>query len=269
MLTSRSLFWKLNIGPSFSFRIGSQGPQTTINTFRFKDARTSFSASPLAFSETIPYPAFGAGLSFGWRPLENSGVYVNGVLNDMNGNPSQGSLNWSHLQWGQLFAGVEVGKQWRRENGEYDQLALLVFHAGTRSIFSPTTSPNKAGGGFKILGEKQWGSIVFFANYTYNTARGGGISTTFSGNTVAAGAALLRRFGIRGELAVAGMWSQPFKDIFPGSGQRDQWGVETYWNIAMTPNSTFTPGVQLIYHPSFNPRSNYIVVPSIKFRVSL
>ena len=263
------LFWDQKIGPDFSFRIGNQGPQTTINSFRFKDARTSFTASPLAFSETIPYPAFGAGLSFRWRPLEGSGLFVNGVLNDMNGNPSQGSLNWSHLAWGQLFAGVEIGKQWRREDGEYDQLALDVFHAGTRSIFSPNTTPNQAGGGFKVLGEKQWGCVVAFANYTYNTARGGGISTTFSGNTAVAGVALLRPFGILGEVAVAGMWSQPFRNLFPGSGQRDQWGVQTYWNMAVTPNSSLTPGIQFIVDPSFNPKVDFLVIPSVTFRVSL
>ena len=263
------LFWEQKIGQDFSFRIGNQAPQTTINTFRFKDARTSFTASPLAFSETIPYPAFGAGLSFRWRPIEGSGLYVNGVLNDMNGNPSQGNLNWSHIQAGQLFAGVEIGKQWPGENGEYDQLALVIFHAGTRSIFSPTTTPNKAGDGFKILGEKQWGRVVAFAAYTYNTARGGGISTTFSGNTAVAGAALLRPFGIDGEVAVAGMWSQPFRDIFPGSGQRQQWGIEFYWNLAVTPNMTVTPDIQLILHPSFNPRTNFVAVPALKFRISL
>jgi Carbohydrate-selective porin, OprB family len=263
------LFWEQRIGPTFSFRVGNQGPQATINTFRFKDARTSFTASPLAFSETIPYPAFGAGLSFRWRPIEGGGLFMNGVLNDMNGNPSQGSLNWSHLQLGQLFGGIEVGKQWRRENGEYDQLALDVFHAGTRSIFSPNTTPNKAGAGFKILGEKQWGPIVGFAAYTYNTAQGGGISTTFSGNTAVAGVALLRPFGIVGEAAVAGMWSLPFDNIFPGSGQRAQYGMETYWNIALTPNTTVTPGIQLIFNPSFNPTVNFIAVPDVKFRVSI
>ena len=263
------LFWEQRIGPTFSFRVGNQGPQATINTFRFKDARTSFTASPLAFSETIPYPAFGAGLSFRWRPIEGSGLFMNGVLNDMNGNPSQGSLNWSHLQLGQLFGGIEVGKQWRRAGGEYDQLALDVFHAGTRSIFSPNTTPNKAGGGFKILGEKQWSRIVGFAAYTYNTAQGGGISTTFSGNTSVAGVALLRPFGIVGEAAAAGMWSLPFKNILPGSGQRAQYGMETYWNIAVTPNSTITPGIQLIFNPSFNPTVNFIAVPDVKFRVSI
>jgi hypothetical protein len=116
------------------------------------------------FSETIPYRAFGAGLSFRWPPIQGSGLYVNGVPNDMNGNPSRGNLNWSHLQIGQLFVGVEVGKQSRRPNGEYDQLVLLVFPAGARSIFNPNTTPNKEGGGFKVLGEKRWGPVAAFAN---------------------------------------------------------------------------------------------------------
>ncbi len=65
------------------------------------------------------------------------------------------------------------------------------------------------------------------------------------------------------------MWSQPFKNIFPGSGQRDQWGIDTYWNIALTPNSTIAPGIQLIANPSFNPKVDFIAIPDLKFRVSL
>ena len=56
-------FWEQRLGSEFTFRVGNQAPQAIINTFRFKDARTSFTASPLAFGETIPYPAFGAGIS--------------------------------------------------------------------------------------------------------------------------------------------------------------------------------------------------------------
>lgn len=263
------LFWEQHIGRNFNFRIGNQAPQTTVNTFRFKDARTGFTASPLAFSETIPYPAFGLGFSFRWRPLPGRGLYVNGVANDMNGNPGQGVLDWSKARFSQLFVGVEVGHQWRRAGGEYDQLALLLFNAGDRRTFNPEFTPNEPGSGFKILGEKQWNRIVGFAAYTYNTARGGGISTTFSGHTAVAGAALLRPFGVRGEAAVAGMWSRPFRDIFPGSGQRDQFGLETYWNVAVTPNMTLTPGLQLIFNPSFNPRDDIIAVPHLKFRVFL
>ena len=263
-----NFFWDQKLGPDLTVRVGNQPPQAILNTFRFKDARTSFTASTLAFSETIPYPAFGAGVSFRWRPSALPGVFVNGDVNSMNGNPGQGSLNWKDLEWGQLFVGGEIGKQWRRDNGEYDQLAIDFFHAGTRSILNPDTGPNAPGGGFKVLGEKQWGPIVAFANYTYNTAKGGGISTTFSGNTAVAGVAYVQPFGIRGEMAISGMWSQPFDNIFPGSGQRDQYGIETYWNMAMTQNSTFTPGIQLIEHPSFNPKVSFLAIPSIKFRVA-
>jgi len=262
------LFWEQHLGPNFSFRIGNQAPQPTLNFFRFKDARTGFTASPLAFHETIPYPAFGAGISFRWRPFGDT-FYINAAVNDMNGNPGVTPLDWSLLDINELFWGVEIGKQFPRPNGAFDHVSLNLFYAGTRSIFNPDTTPNEAGGGFKINVERQWDDIVGFASYTYNTARGGGISTTFSGNTAYAGVALLRPFGIRGEAAIAGMWTRPFKDIFPGSGQRDQYGIETYWNMALTPNSTLTPGIQLIFNPAFNPTVDFIAVPHIKFRVSL
>jgi hypothetical protein len=264
-----NFFWDQKLGPDLIIRVGNEAAWAVLNTFRFKDARTSFTASPLAFSETIPYPSFGAGVSFRWRPSALPGFYANGAVNSMNGSPSEGSLNWKDLKWGQLFVGVEVGQQWRRDNGEYDQLSLLVFHAGTRSIKNPDTNPNAPGGGFKVLGEKQWGPIVAFASYTHNTAKGGGADATFSGNTAVAGAAYLQPFGIKGEIAMAGMWSLPFDNIFPGSGQRGQYGLDAYWNMAITQNSTLAPDVQLIMHPSFNPKVNFVAVPAIKFRVAL
>lgn len=262
-----NLYWDQKIGNDLILRFGNQAPQAVLNTFRFKNGATQFTGSPAEFSETIPYPTFGAGASFRWRPSAYPGFYVNGDVNSMNGNPGQGSLNWKDLKWSQLFVGVEVGKQWLRENGEYDQLSLLVFHAGTRSILKPE-GPNSAGGGFKILAEKQIGQFVLFANYIYNTAKGGGISTTFSGNTAVAGVALLRPFDIRGEIAFAGMWTKPFRDIQSGSGQRIQYGIETYWNMALTESVSLTPGTQLIQHPSFNPRVSFLAIPSIKFKVS-
>jgi hypothetical protein len=262
-------FWEQRLGSEFTFRIGNQAPQAIINTFRFKDARTGFTASPLAFGETIPYPAFGAGVSFRWRPNFSPGFFVNGAINSMNGNPGFGSLNWSKVGTGEWFYGLEVGKQWRRANGEFDLIAVNIFHADTRSTFNPDTTPNKAGWGFKVLGEKQWGNIVAFASYVHNTARGGGISTTFSSDTITGGVARLRPFGIRGEVAIGAMWTKPFEDLIPGVTLRNQYGVQTYWNIAVTPSSTMTPAIQLIANPSFNPTVDFMAIPSLTFRIAL
>ena len=88
------LFWEQQLGPAFSFRIGNQGPQSVFNFFRFKDARTGFTSSPLAFNETIPYPTFGLGGSFRWQPVASDPeVYVVGILNDMNGDPADLGLD--------------------------------------------------------------------------------------------------------------------------------------------------------------------------------
>jgi hypothetical protein len=62
------LFWEQKIGPEFSFRFGNQAPHAILNTFRFKDAPTSFTASPVAFSESIPYPASAQAFPFDGAP---------------------------------------------------------------------------------------------------------------------------------------------------------------------------------------------------------
>ncbi len=262
------LFWEQQLGPQLSFRIGNQGPQAVFNFFRFKDARTGFTASPFAFNETIPYPTFGLGASFRLRPLATDpGVYVVGTLNDMNGDPAALGLDWSTFGKGQYFYGLEIGKDWRRDDGEFDHLHLDLFHADTRSTRNPDTTPNEAGGGFKLAGEKQINRLVGFANYTYNTAEGGGISTTFSRHTAVAGVAYLRPFGVQGEVAAGATWAQSFANLAPGVGVRNQYGVETYWNIGITPNSTATPGIQLIFNPAFNPHASFAAVPHFKFRI--
>lgn len=47
---------------------------------------------------------------------------------------------------------------------------------------------------------------------------------------------------------------------------QDQFGLESYWKILMTPNSWLTPGVQVVFDPAFNPDEEVIVIPHVKFR---
>ncbi len=263
------LFWEQRLGSNFSFRIGNTIPTAVYNFSRFKDARTSFTASPFAFHEMIPYPTFGLGASFRWTPLATDReVYVVGLVNDMNGDPAANGLDWSTVEEGQFFYGVEIGKRWRRTGGEFDHLHLGVFYADDRSTRNADVMPNEAGWGFRLYGEKQVSRYVGFGGYTYNTAEGGGISTTFQRQTGTLGLAYLDPFGIQGEAAVGGMWTQPIKDIFPGTGQRDQYGVETYWRMQITPNLTLTPGAQVVFDPSFNLGEDVVFIPHIKFRVT-
>lgn len=251
----------------FTLRVGNQIPTTIYNSFRFKDARTSFTASPFAFHESIPYPTYGLGGAFKWWPTEGSELYVVGTLNDMNGDPNVRGLDWSTFGRGEYFYGLEFGYNWKRESGEFDHVHLDIFYADERSTRSPDTMPNKAGGGFKLLGSKQWNRYVVFGSYTLNTAEGGGISVSFARHTVTAGAAYLTPLGIRGEAALGFMWMKPHPD-FLGGNLRDQYGVETYWKILLTQNLWITPGIQVVFDPSLNPTTDVIVIPHFKFRVA-
>jgi len=209
-----NLYWEQKLSPGQSqlmVRVGNQVVTTLLNPFRFKDSRVSFTTGPWAFHPTVPYPTFGFGAGFKLWPNKESGLYVAGSLNDMNGDPNLQGFDWSTVGRGEFFYGFEVGYNRERAKDDYDHVHLLVFYADERSTRSPDTLPNKAGGGFRINGEKQWDRWVGSASYTYNTAEGGGVTGTFSEHVATAGAAYLNPANIKGEAAVSLLYMNPSK----------------------------------------------------------
>jgi hypothetical protein len=252
----------------FVLRLGKQIAGQTFDFFRFKDARTSFTADPFALHASIPAPGPGQGVSFEWWPREGSELYVVGTLNDMNGSAASMGFD-TFFQKAQFFYGLEVGYFWRRSRGDFDHVHFNLFYADEKSPkIQPTGLPNKAGWGLKFLGSKQWGRIVGFGSYTYNTAEGGGIGATLGGHTITAGGAFLQPLGVRGELGLGFVWMQPVSDPLLGTpNPRDQYGLETYWKLLVTPDLWVTPGVQFIINPSRNFSTDFVAIPQLKFRL--
>ena len=266
-----NLYWQQNLATEkskFEFRIGNQVVTTLLNPFRYKDSRVSFTTGPWAFHPTVPYPTFGFGAGFKWWPDKKSGFYVAGSLNDMNGDPNLQGFDWSTVSRGEFFYGVEVGSNRTRSKGDYDHWHFLVFYADERSTRFPDTLPNKAGGGFRIAGEKQWDRWVGFASYTYNTAEGGGVTGSLANHTATAGVAYRNLAGVRGEAAISLLYMNPIDEIF-ADPVRDQYGIETYWRISLTNNMWITPGVHFVFNPSLNLDDDFVVIPQIKFRIAI
>ncbi len=261
------LYWEQWIKKRVVIRAGVTAAAAAINPFRFKDARVSFTATPFAFHASIPAPAQGPGFAFKWWPIEDSEFYVTGVLNDVNGNPNDGwaGLDFGSFTKGEFFYGLEFGNVWRRSRSDFDQLYVTLFYVDERSTRSPDDLPNVPGGGFKILGSKQWGSWVGFGSYTLNNAEGGAVSVAFGHHTVTAGGAYLSPLGVRGEIGLGFIWMEPFQSLAEGT-LRNQYGAEAYWRILLTPNFWLTPGIQYILHPSLNPTVHDLFIPLIKFR---
>jgi hypothetical protein len=250
----------------FVLRLGKQIAGQTYDFFRFKDARTSFTAAPFSLHESIPAPGPGQGVSFEWWPREGSELYFVGTLNDMNGSAERMGFD-TFFQKAQFFYGLEVGYFWRRSRGDFDHVHFDLFYADEKDTQTPGL-PNEAGWGLKLLGSKQWGRIVGFGSYTYNTAEGGGVAATLGRHTVTAGGAYLKPLGIRGELGLGFVWMQPGPNPLLGTPDpRDQYGLETYWKILLTPDLWITPGVQFIFNPSRNFSTDFVAMPQFKFRV--
>jgi len=264
----------LDLGPSFPIfyweqwftkdrfvlRVGKQIAAQAYDFFRFKDGRTSFSNSPLTAHPSIPSPPFGQAVSFKWWPVEGSSLYLFATLNDMNGDPDSVGFD-TFFELHQFFYGLEIGYFWKRSPTDFDHVHLDIFYADEKDTQSPGF-PNEAGGGFKLLGSKQWGKVVGFGSYTYNTAEGGGFGVTFARHTATAGAAYLKPLGVRGEIGFGAIWMRPINDNL-----RDQYGGELYWKMLLTPDLWITPGMQLILDPSFNPDADAIFVAQFKFRL--
>ena len=259
--------WFKSEKSEFMLRVGNQVVTTLLNPFRFKDSRVSYTTGPWAFHPTIPYPTFGFGTGFKWWPDKETGFYVAGSLNDMNGDPNLQGFDWSTVSRHEYFYGLEFGYDWTRSKDDRDHVHLLLFYADERSTRSPDTLPNKAGGGFRLHGEKQWGRWVGFAGYTYNTAEGGGVTGTFANHNFTLGAAYLNPANIRGELSFSLLYMNPIDEIFPDA--RDQYGIEAYWRISLTNNIWITPGVHLVFDPALNPYHDFIAIPHLKFRIAL
>ena len=278
------LFWEQHVKyDRFWFRIGQIASAAVLDFFRFKDPRVSFLSPALTFPlHAIPYSAPGLGFAFKWKPIEGSGFYISGAINDLNADA--GKFDWSGLfKYGEVFAGLEFGKNWVRSRNDFDHAHLLIFYADKRSS-SPL--PTAAGWGVKVHGSKQWNKIVAFANYTYNTSEGGGFGIfTIAAHAATMGIVRLDPLKIQGELGAsiqmaspiagrADMFNQmaelnPDMALFPGARKVPQYGAEFYWRILMLKQFWVTPGIQFFVNPTYNISNDFMVAPHIKVRLFL
>ncbi len=287
------LFWEQHLKKGrFWFRIGQTAPVAMMDFFRYKDSRVSFTGTshtlPVA---VIPYAPPSLGIGFNWHPIEGSELYVKGVINDLN--VEAGEFDWSGLfEYGEIFTALEIGKHWRRGPSDFDHAHIMFFYADKKSSAGVVVQdqfiplPTSSGWGFKVHGTKQWNKLVGFANYTYNTAEGGGFGV-FTGiqHSVSAGLVYNQPLDIQGELGLGLNLSSPLKDrgnsinnpqniseillthVWTVARDVPQFSTEIYWRILVLKQLWITPGMQLFVNPTYNIRTDFLFAPSIKARV--
>jgi hypothetical protein len=246
----------------FVMRLGQQNVGQIYDFFRFKDPRVAFSNSMFtAPAAAQPFPAPGLSAAFEMWPIKDSTLYVVGTVNDMNARPEM--WQWDDaIRDADFFYGLEVGYNWVRKPGDFDHLHLNLFYADKPEENPLPPFSSESGWGFKVLGEKQMGRFVGFGSYTYNNSEGGAFGVTFAKHATTAGFAFVKPFGLRGEIGLGTSWAQPKKDALSS-----QFGAEAYWKFLLLPSLWVTPGVQVIFDPTFNPREDTVTIGQIKARL--
>ena len=246
----------------FVLRLGQQTVGQIYDFFRFKDPRVAFSSS--LFTGPVvaqPFPAPGLAAAFELWPIADSTLYIVGTVNDMNAEPEE--WTWDEaIEDADFFYGLEVGYNWARSPGDFDHLHINLFYADKPAENPLPPSSSESGWGFKVLGEKQMGRFVGFGSYTYNTSEGGGFGLTLAKHATTAGLAVLKPFGLRGEIGLGTSWAKPRDDDL-----NSQFGVESYWKLLLTPTLWVTPGVQVLFDPTFNPQEETVTIGQIKARL--
>jgi hypothetical protein len=210
----------------------------------------------------MPFPGPGLAATAEWWPYQDSELYIEGTINDMNFESKK--YTWDDaLRERDFFYGLEIGYNWKRNfPKDFDHLHLNLWYADKPAVNPLPPFPSSSGWGFKLLGEKQMGRFVGFGSYTYNTAEGGAFGVTFARHNVTAGGAYLKPLGVRGEIGLGATWADPIDNRL-----RDQYGLETYWKILLLPNLWVTPGIQFIRDPSLNPQVNSVTIGQLKARL--
>lgn len=250
----------------FVLRMGNLTPMQFLDFFRFKDPRTSFTGAQLtAPAATMPFGAPGFGIQFDLRPIKDSELYFSGVVHDMNADVEKYSWN-EFFTKGDLFYGLEIGYFWKRDPGDFDHVHVDVIYAAAPVDPSPVPGffgvGTEPGWTVKGLGSKQIDRWVLFGSYTFNSSEGGGLGATLADHSVTGGLAFLRPLDIRGEWSLGFVWAKPIV-----RSQRDQYGLETYWKILFAEDVWVTPGLQLIFKPTYDPSTDVLAVGGVKLRV--
>ncbi|WP_434053490.1 MAG: carbohydrate porin [Roseibium sp.] len=242
-------------------RFGKIAPFTVFDYYKYKSPRVAFLGQPQNFNPTIPFPP--SALGFGAAARLTNGGYVVGGVFDANGSPIRPGFD-TLFEDGELFSiaevgwapdfvfGLEPGKDFRPGNDDYH---LTVWHSDAREKIG-----RPEGWGFTASAQKGFGNVVPYARYGYSN---GGATTLKQFASIGAG--FENVFGYDADVIGIGVsWGDPWNAALD-----NQYAVEAFYRMQLTPQFALTPDVQVIVDPATDPASDLLGVFSLRGRIAL
>jgi len=244
------LYWEQgSVEDRLVYRLGKMDPESIYDRSRYVSANEAFLNRAFSTTLAMAVPTTGLGGAVAISPITNT--YIVGGVHDANG----AKTTFGEIEKGELFAAIELGVAPGHGKPGAGLYHVTLWHSDARE---EANIPSGRGIALTLQQELgPGGNIVPFFRYSY----GDGGATPVR-QAIAAGLGLEKPFGQNNDLIGIGFsWGQP-----TDSTLQDQYVLEAFYRVQVTPHTNLSPDIQLILHPSENPAEETITVGSVRLR---
>jgi porin len=258
--TSISELWLQQIFEKrFGFRVGKLFPITAYDYFPLKNFRLDFVDANSVANLAVPLPDRGLGGFVMYRPQPK--VYLRLGVHDANADVEKAGFN-SLFDEGELFKIFEVGfdpgfMEAQPGGPPPGDVHVSFWHQDERDDDNVDD-----GWGFIVSGSQRLGRFLPFLRYGYSDSGSGGPAVLE--HMVNGGVAMDGIFGQNNDRVGVGFtWAEP-----AAGGLDDQWAIDGFYRIQVTPEFTVGPTVQVVFDPPRNPDDDVLFVGGIRSRIA-
>ncbi len=253
-----NFFWRQRLAQGrVSFVAGWVDVTDYLDVYGMINPWTSFTNLAFLTSPTIAAPNQGLGVSLAFMATDH--IYVIGGLADANGDPTDPGEGFdTFFNDREYFKHIEVGWTSAQQKLYLDNVHLTLWQADERDDAQVLDGWGATFSAATFIDDK-WMPFLR-AGYAHD---GGALWE----KSLSTGLGYYWRG--RSDLLGLGLnWSRP-SDTAVGPDLDDQYTIEAFYRLQLTPRLAVTPDVQLIIDPALNPDENRIWVFGLRARLAL
>ncbi len=250
------LWWEQHLVKDyFAVRAGKVLPFALYDYSRFKNPKTGFLNQAFNINPALPFPSFGLGAAILARP--RSDIYIVAGIHDANGKPTTTGFD-TFFDDKEYFTAAEIG--WDPGNissKRPDFFNNADYHLTLWHIDARERLGTPSGQGFTLAVEQPVSAdATLFVRYGYAD---GSASPVKQMATTGVGFANI--LGHKNDLLSIGTgWGRNRENL-------DQYSLEVFYRLQLTPRLSITPDFQFIVDPVDNPDKDIITYVGIRGRI--